>query len=151
MAKKNAYKLLVVHGPNLHLLGKRETSLYGNTTLKDINAAIAKAAKANGLSLTAVQSNSESEIVDIITKGDYDILIINPAAYTHTSVAIRDAILGIGKPAIEVHISNIYKREEFRKRSLISDIAVGVITGLGIQSYLLAVEAAAIFLKTKHR
>jgi len=149
MPKKNSHKLLIIHGPNLHLLGKRETSVYGKTTLKDINAALTKAAKANGLALAIKQFNSESDIVDAITAGGYDVLIINPAAYTHTSVAIRDAILGIGKPAIEVHISNIYKREEFRRRSLVSDIAIGVITGLGPQSYTLAVEAAAIFLKTK--
>jgi len=140
-------KILVIHGPNLHLLGKREPQIYGKFTLKDINAQLEKEAKQNGLALEALQSNSEGEIVEKITNSKYDLLIINPAAYTHTSVAIRDAILAVNKPVMEVHLSNIYKREDFRKKSLISDIAIGVITGFGPLSYTLALTAAAQFLK----
>jgi len=149
MAKKSQKKLLVIHGPNLHMLGKRETSIYGKMTLATINAALKKSAAQYKLNISIEQSNTEGKIVEFITNSQYDFLIINPAAYTHTSVAIRDAILAANKPVIEVHISNIYKREEFRKKSLVSDVALGVITGLGMQSYLLAVEAAAIFLKTQ--
>lgn len=140
-------KILVIHGPNLHLLGRREPQIYGKFTLKDINAELQKEAKQKGLALKVLQSNSEGDIVEKITNSKYDLLIINPAAYTHTSVAIRDAILAVNKPVIEVHLSNIYKREDFRKKSLISDIAIGVITGFGPLSYTLALTAAAQFLK----
>jgi 3-dehydroquinate dehydratase-2 len=136
-------KILVIHGPNLHTLGKRETGIYGKTTLADINKELAAKAKSLKLDLETLQSNSEGDLVSRITKNNYDFLIINPAAYTHTSVAIRDAILAASKPTIEVHLSNIFKREEFRKKSLVSDVAIGVITGLGKQSYTLAMEAAA--------
>jgi len=147
--KKN--KILVIHGPNLHLLGKREPNIYGSFTLPEINSQLKADAKEKGLAIEIAQSNSEGEIVEKITNTKYDFLIINPAAYTHTSVAIRDAILGVNKPTIEVHISNIYKREQFRKKSFISDIVVGVITGLGKLSYLLAFEAATQMLKNKPR
>jgi len=140
-------KILVIHGPNLHLLGKREPQIYGKFTLSDINTELKKEAKQKGLVFEILQSNSEGEIVEKITNSKYDLLIINPAAYTHTSVAIRDAILAVGKPVIEVHLSNIYKREDFRKKSLISDISIGVITGFGPLSYTLALAAAAQFLK----
>jgi len=140
-------KILVIHGPNLHLLGKREPQIYGKFTLSDINTELKKDAKQKGLVFEILQSNSEGEIVEKITNSKYDLLIINPAAYTHTSVAIRDAILAVGKPVIEVHLSNIYKREDFRKKSLISDISIGVITGFGPLSYTLALTAAAQFLK----
>jgi len=133
--------VLIIHGPNLHLLGKREPSIYGSFSLEDINHKLEEKALAKGFNLIICQSNSESEIVDKITNAEFDYLIINPAAYTHTSVAIRDAILGVNKPTLEVHISNIHKREEFRKKSMISDVVAGVITGLGIDSYLLALEA----------
>src|SRR4030042_6275944 len=103
--KKNKNKILVIHGPNLHLLGKREPQVYGTATLAQINNQLKSFARRNGISLGLLQSNSEGEIVERITQPDYDFLIINPAAYTHTSVAIRDAILGIQKPAIEVHLS----------------------------------------------
>lgn len=139
-------KILIIHGPNLHLLGKREPDIYGRVTLEDLNCELKKKAALYDLSIEIIQSNSESEIVEKITEENHDFLIINPAAYTHTSVAIRDAILAVNKPAIEVHLSNIYKREEFRKKSLISDIVLGVITGLGKDSYLLALEAGANFL-----
>ncbi len=141
--------ILVIHGPNLHLLGTRETDIYGTFTLSDLEESLQKRAQELGLECESFQSNSEGEIVEKITRGQYDFLIINPAAYTHTSVAIRDALLGVQKPAIEVHISNIYRREEFRKKSLVSDTVIGVISGLGKYSYLLALEAAHSFLREK--
>jgi 3-dehydroquinate dehydratase-2 len=135
-------KILVIHGPNLNLLGKREPGLYGSASLEDVNRQIHALCLEFGISSEIFQSNSEGGIVDAIQAKEYDLLIINPAAYTHTSVAIRDAIAAIGKPAIEVHISNIYKREDFRKESFISGVATGQICGLGIDGYLLAVRAA---------
>src|SRR3990172_3288652 len=125
-------KILVIHGPNLNLLGRRETGIYGSLSLADLNARIRALCAELGLDAEIVQSNSEGGIVDAIKEKTYDVLVINPAAYTHTSVAIRDAISGVGKPAIEVHISNIYRREEFRKKSFISEVATGQISGLGI-------------------
>ena len=145
MKKKNK-KVLVVHGPNLHLLGKREPDIYGKYTLSQINKELCLQAKECCIVLEVFQSNSEGSLVEKITGTNYDFLIINPAAYTHTSVAIRDAILGVNKPTIEVHLSNIYKREDFRKKSLINDIAIGSITGFGKFSYTLALEAARNFL-----
>lgn len=144
-------KILVIHGPNLDLLGKREPKVYGKATLKEINSILKKMANKAKVSLTITQSNHEGEIVDIIgdTKNKFDILIINPAAYTHTSVAIRDAIAASGIPAIEVHLSNIYSREEFRQTSLIAPVAKGQISGFGANSYFLAFEAAQILLKNK--
>jgi len=135
-------KILVIHGPNLNLLGTREPDVYGNTTLEDINRRIIALAKELDIDAEVFQSNSEGEIVDAIQKRTYDVLIINPAAYTHTSVAIRDAIAAVGRPAIEVHISNIHKREEFRRTSYISGVVTGQISGLGIEGYLLAVRAS---------
>lgn len=140
-------KILVIHGPNLHLLGKREPEIYGNFTLDDINNSLHENISSEEFDIEIFQSNSEGDIVEKITKTSYDFLIINPAAYTHTSVAIRDALLGINKPTIEVHISNIFKREEFRKKSMISDVVLGVISGLGKHSYLLGLEAAMISLR----
>lgn len=147
MNKEKKSRILVVHGPNLHLLGRREPHIYGRDTLTQINKELKEKAKKEKVSLSVFQSNSEGEIVEKITKNTYDFLIINPAAYTHTSVALRDALLGVNKPAIEVHLSNIYKREEFRKKSLISDVVLGVISGLDKWGYFLALEAAVIFLK----
>jgi 3-dehydroquinate dehydratase-2 len=134
-------KVLVIHGPSLNLLGRRETDIYGTKSLEAINNDIRFLASELGIDVKTVQLNSEGEIVDLIQKDDYNALIINPAAYTHTSVAIRDAILAVGKPVIEVHLSNIYKREEFRKKSFIADVAVGQISGFGPDSYLLALKA----------
>ena len=136
-------KILVIHGPNLRLLGKREPQVYGKTTLSEINAKLTKTAKTRKAQLKIVQSNHEGKIVDLIGKstGKFDGILINPAAYTHTSVAIRDAIAGCGVPAVEVHLSNIYSREEFRRHSLISPVAKGVVCGFGINSYLLGLEA----------
>ena len=135
-------KILVIHGPNLNLLGSREPGVYGTIGLEEINRRIESEASRLGLEVSVMQSNSEGEIIDAIQRGEYDALIINPAAYTHTSVAIRDAIAAVGKPAIEVHISNIHKREEFRRSSYISGVAHGQITGFGAHSYLLALSAA---------
>jgi 3-dehydroquinate dehydratase-2 len=135
-------KILVIHGPNLNMLGSREAGIYGHTTLADVNTQILDLSRALEMEAEVFQSNSEGAIVDAIQAKQYDVLIINPAAYTHTSVAIRDAIAAVGKPAIEVHISNIYKREEFRKESYISGVATGQISGLGAEGYLLAVRAA---------
>ncbi len=135
-------KVLVIHGPNLNLLGKRETSIYGKKSLKDINREIISLALELSLRVQIVQLNNEGDILNVIHKNDYDALIINPAAYTHTSVAIRDAIAAVGKPAIEVHLSNIHNREEFRQTSYIAGVARGQISGFGHESYLLGLRAA---------
>ncbi|MCF7907667.1 MAG: type II 3-dehydroquinate dehydratase [Candidatus Omnitrophica bacterium] len=140
-------KVLIIHGPNLHLLGKREPDIYGNFSLLDLNRDLKLKAKKSKIAIAIFQSNSEGEIVEKITNSKYDFLIINPAAYTHTSVAIRDALLGVNKPTLEVHISNIYRREDFRKKSLVSDVVLGIIGGLGKWSYLLALDAAIAFFK----
>ena len=137
-------KILVIHGPNLNLLGKRETDIYGQVTLEGINKQISKLASELGVSVDFFQSNSEGELVSEIQKamGNYEALVINPGAYTHTSIALRDAIAGVEIPTVEVHLSNIYQREEFRKKSMLADIAVGQITGFKIDSYLLGLRAA---------
>jgi 3-dehydroquinate dehydratase-2 len=136
-------KILVIHGPNLGLLGEREPGIYGHTTLKQINNELLKLAKKHKVSLTIVQSNHEGRIVDLIGKSrnKYAGLLINPAAYTHTSVAIRDAIAACGILTIEVHLSNIYSREEFRHHSLISPVAKGSVLGFGPKSYTLGLMA----------
>ncbi|OQB11094.1 MAG: 3-dehydroquinate dehydratase [Candidatus Omnitrophica bacterium ADurb.Bin205] len=136
-------KVLVIHGPNLDLLGKREPKVYGRVTLKSINSGLKRIAKARKISLTIKQSNHEGVIVDLITGSGkkFDALLINPAAYTHTSVAIRDAIAATGIITVEVHLSNIYAREEFRHQSLISPVSHGTILGFGAQSYYLGLEA----------
>ncbi len=138
-------RILVLHGPNLNLLGQREASIYGNTSLEEINRLIKEEADKLGLEVTTLQSNYEGRLVEAIqdARGKYDLIIINPAAYTHTSIALRDAILAVDIPVIEVHISNIYKREAFRQKSYIAGVAVGQICGFGINSYLLAIRAAA--------
>lgn len=138
--------VLIIHGPNLNLLGKREPSIYGTQSLKAMNREISSLAVEMNLQVKIVQLNSEGEILDIIQKSNYDALIINPAAYTHTSVAIRDAIAAVGKPTIEVHLSNIHKREEFRRKSFIAEVAHGQISGFGLQSYLLALRAVKAIL-----
>ena len=136
--------ILVIHGPNLNLLGRREIDIYGKVTLAEINEAIKQKAKELDCQVKIKQSNSEGEIVSFIgeAKDWTDALIINPAAYTHTSVAIRDAILAVGIPAVEVHLSNIYQREGFRQKSLVAGVCRGQIAGFGLQSYILALEAA---------
>ena len=143
-------KILVIHGPNLDLLGKRETDIYGTTTLKKINAQLSALAKKNKVGLTFSQSNHEGEIVDTIGKAKkkgFGAILINPAAYTHTSVAIRDAIAAVNLPAVEVHLSNIYAREDFRHNSLIAPVCKGQISGFGSKSYLLGLEAAISLIK----
>lgn len=137
-------KILVIHGPNLNLLGERQSDIYGKFTLEEINSQLKKIAKSEKVDLEIFQSNHEGEIVEKIgkAKGKADCLLINPAAYTHTSVAIRDAIEGVGIPTVEVHISNIYAREEFRHTSLIAPVAVGQVCGFGINSYKLGLKAA---------
>ena len=135
-------KVLVIHGPNLHLLGKRETDIYGDDTIETINNEIKRLAEDKTVDVEFFQSNHEGDIVDKITNTDASGILINPAAYTHTSVAIRDAILAIDLPAIEVHLSNIYSREEFRQKSLIAPVSHGQITGFGVDSYMLGLQAA---------
>jgi 3-dehydroquinate dehydratase II len=136
-------KILVIHGPNLDLLGAREPGIYGKTTLRQINAQLQKLAKKHKAVLKIVQSNHEGKTVDLIgkSKNKYAGLLINPAAYTHTSVAIRDAIAASGILTIEVHLSNIYAREEFRHKSLITPVAKGTILGFGPKSYSLGLLA----------
>jgi len=135
-------KILIINGPNLNMLGTREPEIYGKTTLKDIETELKNKAEKLNVEIECFQSNHEGEIVDKIcnAKNNFDAIIINPAAYTHTSVAIRDAFAAVDIPAIEVHISNVYSREEFRHNSLIAPVVVGQIAGLGIQGYLLALE-----------
>ena len=135
--------ITVIHGPNLNLLGQREPDHYGTLTLDDINGALEKEASKLSMDIDLYQSNSESEIVDKIQSLQSDFIIINPAAYTHSSVAIRDALAAMKIPFIEVHISNVFAREDFRKKSFFSDIAVGVISGLGTEGYCAALNFAA--------
>jgi 3-dehydroquinate dehydratase-2 len=141
MAKK---RVLVLNGPNLNLLGKRQPDIYGRLTLEQINKKVQALAKELGVEVDCRQSNSEGELVTWIQEAPkrYGAIVINPAAYTHSSVALRDAITAAGLPTVEVHISNIYKREEFRKHSYIAGAAVGQIAGFGVQSYLLGLRAA---------
>jgi 3-dehydroquinate dehydratase-2 len=140
-------KILVIHGPNLNLLGKREPKIYGTFTLDDINNRLATLANELGVEVSFYQSNHEGELVQKIQEamGVYQALVINPGAYTHTSVALRDAISSTGIPTVETHISNIYRREEFRQHSFIAGVAEGQISGFGADSYLLALRAAAGF------
>jgi 3-dehydroquinate dehydratase-2 len=142
MAKKK--KILVLNGPNLNLLGTRQPEIYGRLTLEQIGKKIQALAKELGVEVEIWQSNSEGDLVGWIQDApkQFGAIVINPAAYTHSSVAIRDAITAAGIPTIEIHISNIYKREEFRKHSYIAGVAVGQITGFGVQSYLLGLRAA---------
>jgi 3-dehydroquinate dehydratase II len=148
MSKENSMakrKILVLHGPNLNLLGKRQPEIYGSLTLQDIDARIRALAKELGVGVEVRQSNGEGELVTWIQQApkQFGAIVLNPAAYTHTSIALRDAISAVEIPTIEVHISNIHKREEFRKHSFVAEAAVGQITGFGVQSYLLGLRAAA--------
>ncbi len=142
-------KILFLNGPNLNLLGLREPDKYGNNTLQDIEAFIRKEALKLNIEVEFYQSNIEGEIVNKIqaAKGNFDAIVMNPAAYTHTSVAIRDAILAVQVPTVEIHISNIHTREEFRKISLTAPACIGQITGFGINSYKLGLIAAFDYLK----
>lgn len=135
-------RILVLHGPNLNLLGKREPEIYGTTTLEQVNQQITHICREKGANCDFFQSNHEGALIDRLhqSKGLADFLVINPGAFTHTSIALRDAISAISVPFIEVHLSNVYAREAFRHKSLLSDLAVGVITGLGPQGYYAAVQ-----------
>lgn len=141
--------ILVLHGPNLNLLGTRETEVYGTVTLDTINKDVESLARELGVEVTIHQSNVEGELVEWIQKarGRHDALVINPGAYTHTSIALRDAVAGVGIPAVEVHLSNIYRREEFRQHSYIAGVAVGQISGFGADSYALGLRAAVAHLR----
>ena len=143
-------KLLVLHGPNLNLLGSREPEVYGKTTLSDINNDLRRKAKLNNHQLDIHQSNAEHDLVEHIHSAqtnNTNFIIINPAAFTHTSISMRDALSAVAIPFIEVHLSNVHKREDFRKHSYFSDIAQGVISGFGAHSYELALDAALTQLK----
>jgi 3-dehydroquinate dehydratase-2 len=145
-AKASAKSVLVIQGPNLNLLGLREPAIYGHETLADIHDRLHQAAKALGLSLEVFQSNHEGALIDRIhqaAQSSVDFIVINPAGFTHSSVALRDALAAVAVPFIEVHLSNIHKREAFRHHSYFSDLAIGSIVGLGSQGYELALQAAA--------
>lgn len=141
--------LLLLNGPNLNLLGTREPGHYGNQSLAEIERGLSETARSLGHELSCLQSNAESELVERVhaAAGQVDFILINPGALTHTSIALRDALLGVAIPFIEVHISNVHAREEFRRQSYFSDIAVGSITGLGPQGYELALRAADAYLR----
>lgn len=144
-------RILVLHGPNLNLLGQRETDIYGNTTLEEINTNIIRLAEQHGIKVLCFQSNSEGKIIDKIHEEskNVDCMIINPGAYTHYSIAIRDAIKGVNLPVVEVHMSNIYAREEFRHHSVTAPVASGQISGFGPYSYQLAVYAAINLIRSQ--
>lgn len=149
-----APRVLVVHGPNLNLLGQREPGLYGSGTLEEIDTRMTALGGESGIEVLSFQSNHEGAIVERIQAAARDatrFIIINPAAFTHTSVAIRDALAAVAIPFIEVHLSNVFARETFRHRSLLSDVAAGVICGLGTDGYLLALRAAAARLAAEPR
>ena len=143
--------LLLLNGPNLNLLGTREPEVYGATTLAEIEADLSRTASAMGHRLSCFQSNHEGALVDRVhqARGDVDFILLNPGAFTHTSVALRDALLGVAIPFIEVHLSNVYRREAFRHHSYFTDIAVGAIVGLGPAGYGLALQAAHLQLQAK--
>lgn len=143
--------ILVIQGPNLNLLGTREPEIYGSTTIVDIEKTLTEQAKTRGHQLSSFQSNAEHEIIDLLhsSRESVDFILINPGAFTHTSVAIRDAIAGIAIPFIEIHISNVYKREPFRHKSYFSDLAKSVICGFGVDGYGYALDHALNTLETE--
>ncbi|MDR8525277.1 MULTISPECIES: type II 3-dehydroquinate dehydratase [Shewanella] len=147
----NQAKILLVNGPNLNLLGRREPGHYGNDTLDKIVQDLLHSAAQSNIQLEHIQSNAEHILIEAIHNTDADMIIINPAAFTHTSVALRDAILGVAIPFIEVHLSNVHSREPFRHHSYFSDKAIGVICGLGAQGYQFALQAAVARLQTSNK
>ena len=146
---RSGVRLLVLHGPNLNLLGTREPSIYGHVSLREIDRAIRDWAARTGTTVTIRQSNSEGQLVDWIHQAAsrHDAIVINPAAYTHTSVALRDAVAAVALPTVEVHLSNVAARESFRRQSFIAEVASGQISGFGVDSYLLGLDAARALLK----
>jgi 3-dehydroquinate dehydratase-2 len=143
-------QILVLHGPNLNLLGEREPEVYGYTTLDEINQRLQEVGKMSDHSVVCFQTNAEHELIERIHQAKnegVDFIIINPGAFTHSSIALRDALLGVEIPFIEVHLSNVFSREEFRRHSFLSDIAVGIISGMGALGYELAIQAVANHLK----
>ncbi|WP_028765555.1 type II 3-dehydroquinate dehydratase [Shewanella fidelis] len=147
----NQAKILLVNGPNLNLLGRREPGHYGNDTLDKIVQDLMRSAAQSNVQLEHIQSNAEHILIEAVHNTDADMIIINPAAFTHTSVALRDAILGVAIPFIEVHLSNVHSREPFRHHSYFSDKAIGVICGLGAQGYQFALQAAVARLQTSNK
>lgn len=144
-------RVLVVHGPNLNLLGVRETDIYGKVTLMEIEARLEVEADRLGLSLDFIQSNHEGKILDrlALARSECDGILINPAAWTHTSIALRDGIAATNLPAVEVHLSNVYAREPFRHQSLIAPVCIGQVTGFGPDSYILGLQGLASYLETR--
>ena len=145
--------IYILNGPNLNLLGEREPEIYGATSLKDIESSLIEIANENDTAISIHQSNHEGELIDLVHEASKkaDAIIINPAGYTHTSIALYDALLASEVPIMEVHISNIYKREEFRHKSLISDVVTGIICGLGVNGYILAINAMQELLENGNR
>ncbi len=144
-------RIQVVHGPNLNLLGTREPDVYGSATLEDVGALLEARAKELGVRLASFQSNHEGELVEHIQRavGEADGILINPAGLTHTSVVLRDALLATGLPVVELHLSNVHAREAFRRTSLVSDVAVGVVCGFGVESYRLGLDGLVTHLRAK--
>lgn len=142
-------KIAVVHGPNLNLLGTREPEVYGSRTLREVNQELAAAAVGLGIELEAFQSNGEGELIDFVqdAAAETDGFLVNAGAYTHTSIALRDALVGVGRPFVEVHLSNVQARESFRRRSLLAPKAVGAIMGFGVESYILGLNGLVSYLR----
>lgn len=143
-------KILVLHGPNLNLLGTREPQVYGQTTLQEIDRALDELAAELGAAVICEQSNHEGRLVDVIQQADADGILINPGGLTHTSVVLRDALLAVGTPFVEVHLSNVHAREPFRRKSLLADVAVGQVAGFGAASYTLALRGLLETLRAPH-
>ena len=144
-------KILLLHGPNLNMLGKREPAIYGRQTLDDIVTAVRALAAELEVEVDSYQSNGEGDLVTRLQRAanECDAIVFNPGAYTHTSIALRDAVLAVGLPVVEVHLSNVYKRESFRRRSYLADVVEGQITGFGVDSYLLGLRAAVSILRSR--